>query len=101
MVAKFKQAMADSAAHAEQFEGVQEDGLRMLVFGKPGSGKVSYMHSGWRGVALTGRARYQRGTLTHGPAVLLNLTPDSWSNTIYPSCPLAMCCGRRSWRRAR
>lgn len=41
MVTKFKQAMADSAAHVEQFEGVQEDGLRMLVFGKPGSGKVS------------------------------------------------------------
>lgn len=28
-------------AHSEEYEGVkQEKGLRMLVFGKPGSGKV-------------------------------------------------------------
>lgn len=41
MVGKLKQAVKDSSSHAEQFEGVQEEGLRMLVFGKPGSGKVS------------------------------------------------------------
>ena len=31
---------AASSSHSEQHEGVPEAGLRMLVFGKPGSGKV-------------------------------------------------------------
>jgi hypothetical protein len=40
MVEKFKQSVKES--HSEQYEGVAEKGLRMLVFGKPGSGKVSH-----------------------------------------------------------
>ncbi|OCF38482.1 adenylate kinase [Kwoniella heveanensis CBS 569] len=36
---KFKSAVEHS--HSEQYEGVEERGLRMLVFGKPGSGKDS------------------------------------------------------------
>lgn len=36
---KFKEAVRH--AHSEEYEGVTEHGLRMLVFGKPGSGKVS------------------------------------------------------------
>lgn len=39
MANKFKDAVRHS--HSEEYEGVQERGLRMLVFGKPGSGKVS------------------------------------------------------------
>ncbi|WWC59391.1 uncharacterized protein I303_101946 [Kwoniella dejecticola CBS 10117] len=34
---KFKRAVEHS--HSEQYEGVEERGLRMLIFGKPGSGK--------------------------------------------------------------
>ncbi|WWD00424.1 hypothetical protein V866_007337 [Kwoniella sp. B9012] len=34
---KFKKAVQQS--HSEQYEGVEERGLRMLIFGKPGSGK--------------------------------------------------------------
>ncbi|WVW78609.1 hypothetical protein I302_100568 [Kwoniella bestiolae CBS 10118] len=34
---KFKRAVEQS--HSEQYEGVEERGLRMLIFGKPGSGK--------------------------------------------------------------
>ncbi|WVF69882.1 hypothetical protein IAT40_004665 [Kwoniella sp. CBS 6097] len=34
---KFKSAVEHS--HSEQYEGIEERGLRMLVFGKPGSGK--------------------------------------------------------------
>ncbi|KAK6903888.1 adenylate kinase [Kwoniella mangroviensis CBS 10435] len=34
---KFKNAVQQS--HSEQYEGVEERGLRMLIFGKPGSGK--------------------------------------------------------------
>lgn len=38
MVEKFKRSVRES--NSEQYEGVTERGLRMLVFGKPGSGKV-------------------------------------------------------------
>lgn len=41
MANKFKEAVRHS--HSEEYEGVTERGLRMLVFGKPGSGKVSPM----------------------------------------------------------
>lgn len=41
MVGKVKEGFVGMAEHASEFEGVQEEGLRMLVFGKPGSGKVS------------------------------------------------------------
>ncbi|WVR04524.1 hypothetical protein IAU60_001528 [Kwoniella sp. DSM 27419] len=34
---KFKEAVTHT--HSEQYEGIEERGLRMLVFGKPGSGK--------------------------------------------------------------
>ncbi|WWC87035.1 uncharacterized protein L201_001920 [Kwoniella dendrophila CBS 6074] len=34
---KFKNAVLQN--HSEQYEGVEERGLRMLIFGKPGSGK--------------------------------------------------------------
>ncbi|WRT64914.1 uncharacterized protein IL334_001853 [Kwoniella shivajii] len=34
---KFRQAVQQN--HSEQYEGVEERGLRMLIFGKPGSGK--------------------------------------------------------------
>ncbi|WWC67812.1 uncharacterized protein I206_101726 [Kwoniella pini CBS 10737] len=37
IVEKFKTAVEHS--HSEQYEGVEERGLRMLIFGKPGSGK--------------------------------------------------------------
>jgi adenylate kinase len=40
---KFKQAVQQS--HSEEYKGPTEKGLRMLVFGKPGSGKVSYLTS--------------------------------------------------------
>lgn len=39
MANKFKEAVRHS--HSEEYEGGTERGLRMLVFGKPGSGKVS------------------------------------------------------------
>lgn len=38
MANKFREAVRHS--HSEEYEGVTERGLRMLVFGKPGSGKV-------------------------------------------------------------
>jgi len=41
VVHQVKDAVTASATHTEQYEGVQEEGLRMLMFGKPGSGKVS------------------------------------------------------------
>lgn len=41
---KVKEAVKDAATHTEQYEGVQEEGLRMLMFGKPGSGKVRPIH---------------------------------------------------------
>lgn len=44
MVGKLRQVVKNSTSHAEQFEGVQEEGLRMLVFGKPGSGKVRFLN---------------------------------------------------------
>jgi len=39
LASKFKQAVQQS--HSEEYKGPTEKGLRMLVFGKPGSGKVS------------------------------------------------------------
>ena len=42
MVGKLRQAIAEAPSRSEQFEGIQEEGLRMLVFGKPGSGKASW-----------------------------------------------------------
>jgi hypothetical protein len=42
MLGNLKKVMKEGPdAHPEQYEGVAEEGLRMLVFGKPGSGKVS------------------------------------------------------------
>jgi hypothetical protein len=39
MLDRLKASLAED--HSAQYEAVQEEGLRMLVFGKPGSGKVS------------------------------------------------------------
>jgi len=44
MVEKFKRSIKEQSS--EQYEGVAERGLRMLVFGKPGSGKVSREKTG-------------------------------------------------------
>jgi tRNA U34 5-carboxymethylaminomethyl modifying GTPase MnmE/TrmE len=41
MVGKLRQTVSEVTKHSGQYEGVQEEGLRMLMFGKPGSGKVS------------------------------------------------------------
>jgi hypothetical protein len=43
LASKFKQAVQQS--HSEEYKGPTEKGLRMLVFGKPGSGKVSLSYS--------------------------------------------------------
>lgn len=41
MLSKLRSAV--DHAHSEEYEGVKQDkGLRMLVFGKPGSGKVRH-----------------------------------------------------------
>jgi tRNA U34 5-carboxymethylaminomethyl modifying GTPase MnmE/TrmE len=42
------EAVKSGVTHTEQYEGVQEEGLRMLMFGKPGSGKVSLLPFVWR-----------------------------------------------------
>jgi hypothetical protein len=39
MLDRLKASLAED--HSAQYEAVQDGGLRMLVFGKPGSGKVS------------------------------------------------------------
>jgi hypothetical protein len=38
MLDRLKASLAED--HSAQYEAVQEEGLRMVVFGKPGSGKV-------------------------------------------------------------
>lgn len=46
IASKVTEAVKGGVTHTEQYEGVQEEGLRMLMFGKPGSGKVSsFIHS--------------------------------------------------------
>lgn len=63
MVGKLKQGVSEVANHAGQYEGVQEEGLRMLVFGKPGSGKVrpAYSINGAITCELIGRELYLPG----------------------------------------
>jgi hypothetical protein len=48
LAAKFKQAVQQS--HSEEYRGPTEKGLRMLVFGKPGSGKVDHSSFSFKGL---------------------------------------------------
>ena len=99
------QTVADSLRRAvmeqrpEQSEGVPERGLRMLVFGKPGSGKVSCLHtpilSGRTYIDIAIRERSVQGTNARSTLVTMTEPPQASPAIRYLLCLDRRCLAER------